>query len=261
MIDIFAGRMAVTRCFSIFDILENPEHDSFFRTFTSHTFEERQLVSDCNTLENNVFVVLSGELRVYVSYEGREFTLFFLGCGDVFTTHSKMIIEAKKPSELLFTSLKNFEQALMTIPALSVSIIGSLGRGLGNAVRVIEGLVFRDVKDRLIYFLLDLAGERGRRLDDGIAVTMDYSTEDIATLIGSTRQSTSLMFNELVKGGYVKRINRKLIVIPSLERLRALADSPTSEPAMSWVHPSPCPHADQDPAEAASLRRAAGSRV
>ncbi|MDR3517923.1 MAG: Crp/Fnr family transcriptional regulator [Azospirillaceae bacterium] len=225
----------MSRCFGIFDILENPEHESFFRSFIPRKFEEQQIVCDCNTTENSVFVVLSGELRVYVSYEGREFTLFFLGPGEVFTTHSKMIVVAKKPSEILVTSLKTFEEALVAIPALSVSIIVSLGRGLGSAVRVIEGLAFRDVKHRLIYFLLEIAKERGHKVDDGIAVTMDYSLEDVATLIGSTRPSTSMMFNELVRDGHVARINRKLIIIRDLKRLQRLTETSTDEPAMTWM--------------------------
>ena len=206
--------------FSILDILENPENESVFRNFVSRKLKEKQIVCDCNTQENDVFVVLSGELRVYVSYEGREFTLFFLGTGDAFTTHSKMIVEAKKSSEILVTSLKNFEQALITIPSLSISIITILGRGLGNAVRTIEDLVFHDVKHRLIHFLLEIATDCGYKIEGGIAIPIDYSTEDIATLIGSTRQSTSMMFNELVRDGYLTRVNRKLIVIHDLKRLR-----------------------------------------
>lgn len=225
----------MTRCFSIFDILENPEHESFFRSFTPRKFDEHQIICDSNTMENSVFVVLSGELRVYVSYEGREFTLFFLGTGEVFTTHSKMIVVAKKPSEILVTSLKNFEQALIAIPGLSVSIIVSLARGLGSAVRVIEGLAFRDVKHRLIYFLLETAKERGRKVEDGIAITFDYSIEDVATLIGSTRQSTSMMFNELVRDGHLARVNRKLIIIHDLKRLQRLTETPVDEPAMTWM--------------------------
>ena len=214
----------MAHCFSILDVLENPENQEIFKTFASRKFAEQQIISDENTVENNVFIVLVGEVRVYISFEGREFTLFRLGTGDVFTTHSKMIVEAKTASEILVTSLKSFEQALLTFPELSVSIIASMGRGLANAVRIIEGLMFHDVKHRLINFLLDIAGERGRKVDGGVAITMDYSTEEIATLIGSTRQSTSILFSELIKDGYITKVNRKLIIIHDLKRLGAMLE-------------------------------------
>ncbi|WP_158240560.1 Crp/Fnr family transcriptional regulator [Telmatospirillum siberiense] len=215
----------MSQCFSIFDILENPEHDSFFQSFAVRKIAEHGIVCDAGTTENSIFIVLSGELRVYLSCEGREFTLFTLEPEAVFTTHAKMSVVATKPSEILVTSLRNFENALKTIPGLSVAIIGSMGRGLGSAVRIIEGLVFRDVKQRLIYFLLDLANERGCKVHGGVSITMDYKIEEIATLIGSSRQSTSLILNELIKSGYILRVSRKQLVIRDLRRLKRLTES------------------------------------
>jgi CRP-like cAMP-binding protein len=98
-------------------------------------------------------------------------------------------------------------------------------RGLANTVRIIEGLVFRDVKQRLIYFLLDLANERGCKVDGGISITTDYNTDDIATVIGSSRQSTSLILNELIKSGLLFRVSRKQLIIRDLRRLKRLTES------------------------------------
>lgn len=225
VITIYDGLCAaMSQCFSIFDILENPEHDGFFQSFSVRKIAEQGIVCDGDTTENSIFIVLSGELRVYLSYEGREFTVFTLEPEAVFTTHAKMMVVATKPSEILVTGLKNFENALKTIPGLSVAIIASMGRGLGNTVRIIEGLVFRDVKHRLIYFLLDLANERGCKVHGGVSITMDYKTEDIATLIGSSRQSTSLILNELIKDGYLLRVSRKQLVIRDLRLLKSLMD-------------------------------------
>lgn len=227
--------VAVAHCFSIFDILENPEHDDFFQSFSSRKVREQEIVCDANSTENNVFVVLSGELRVYVSYEGREFTLFFLEPGDIFTTHSKMIVEVKRTGEILSTSLDNFKQALTRIPCLSISVIASLCLGLGNAVHVIEGLVFRDVKHRLIHFLADLAAEKGHRVEDGIVVNLNLSTEDIATVIGSTRQSTSLILNKLIKDGHLTRLDRRHLIIHDVAALKALTDTDKEdEMSASW---------------------------
>lgn len=225
----------MAHCFSIFDILENPEHDDFFRSFSSRKVREQEILCDANSTENNVFVVLSGELRVYVSYEGREFTLFFLEPGDIFTTHSKMIVEAKKSGEILSTSLDNFKQALARIPCLSISVIGNLCRGLGNAVHVIEGLVFRDVKHRLIRFLTDFASEKGHEVEGGIVVNLDFSTEDIAMVIGSTRQSTSLILNKLIKDGLLTRLDRRHLIIHDIAALKALTDTDKEdEVSVSW---------------------------
>ena len=54
---------------------------------------------------------------------------------------------------------------------------------------------------------------------------MDYKTEEIATLIGSSRQSTSLILNELIKDGYLLRVSRKQLVIRDLCLLKRLTES------------------------------------
>ncbi|MTJ81486.1 MAG: Crp/Fnr family transcriptional regulator [Telmatospirillum sp.] len=250
----------MSRCFSILDILENPEHDSLFQGFTLRRIEERGIVCDANSTENDVFIVLSGELRVYLSYEGREFTVFTLEPEAVFTTHSKMTVVAKTHSEILVTSLRAFTQAISTVPGLAVPIIASMGQGLANTIGIIEGLVFRDVRHRLIQFLLDLAGERGRRIQTGVLVTVDCNTEDIATLIGSSRQSTSLILNELIKAGYLLRVNRKQFVIRDPDALRALTGAGDLPAPPKW-HERPQSAGAPDtgpPRENRPLRKAGG---
>ncbi|HUN81405.1 MAG TPA: Crp/Fnr family transcriptional regulator [Phycisphaerae bacterium] len=224
----------MVNCFSMFNILENPEYDSFFRTFVSRKFGEKEIVSDANTIENNVFAVLSGQLRVYLSSGGREFTLFFLDPGDVFTTHSKMIVEAKKPTEVFMTNIGNFMEGMTRIPALSVSVIATLCRGLGNAAHVIEGLVFYDVKSRLTSFILDIVDERGHKVDGGTVITLDHSIEDIAAIIGSTRQSASLILNELIRDGHITRLDRRHLVVHRPDALRELTGPRYEELSLRW---------------------------
>jgi CRP-like cAMP-binding protein len=230
----------MSRCFSIFEILEDPANDSYFRGFTQRRIEERGIVCDANTVRNDVFIVLSGELRVYLSYEGREFTVFTLEPEAVFTTHSKMTVVAKKPSEILVTSLKSFSAALTAIPGLSLSIVASMGQGLANTIGIIEGLVFRDVKQRLARLLIDLARDRGRRVDNGILVSIDDNTEDLATLIGASRQSTSQILNELIKSGHLDRISRRQLIIRDLAALDRLAAG-EEMPSPQWDAPAARP--------------------
>jgi CRP-like cAMP-binding protein len=223
------------QCFSMLDILENPEHDGFFKSFSVRKLAEREIVCNADTCENSIFIVLSGELRVYLSYEGREFTVFTLEPESVFTTHSKMNVVARKPSEILVTSIKNFQKALIDIPELSRAIFASMGRGLDSTIRIIEGLVFLDVRQRLIYFLIELAEERGYKVQDGTSIILDDNTEDIATVIGSSRQSTSQVLNELIKSGYILRVSRTQIIIRDLVRFKALVGG--SEDLLQWPRP------------------------
>lgn len=213
------------QCFSIIDILEDPKHDSLLKSFSHRKLADQELLCDADTQKNMVFIVLSGELRAYLSFEGREFTVFTLEPESVFTTHSKMNVSAMKPSEILIADIGMFQRAMYAVPELTRAIFQSMGRGLQTTIHIIEGLAFLDVRQRLICFLLEMASERGCKALDGISITLDYNTEDIAMVIGSSRQFASMMLNDLIRGGYLTRISRAQIVVHDLAKLKALVGS------------------------------------
>jgi CRP-like cAMP-binding protein len=210
----------------LLSFLRKPENRHYLSRFSRHLYEEKNIVNDHQTRKGGVFIVTSGRLRVYLSYEGHEFTLLFLNPGDVFSMHSQAIVEAKQRSEILLADLESFADILLHFPHLSLTAISTLGRMLSNSTHLIEDLVFRDVKSRLIRFLIELTEEKGRVGPTGIEVPFELNTEEVAMLIGSTRQSTSSMFNALIKGGYVVKLNRKLILVKDVQDLRRLRDEP-----------------------------------
>ncbi len=204
--------------------LMQPENRHYLSRFSRRSFEEKNIVSHHQTPRGGVFVVTSGRLRVYLSYEGREFTLLFLQPGDVFSMHSQAIVEAKQRSEILVADLESFTEILLHFPHLSLTAISTVGKMLSNSTHIIEDLVFRDVKSRLLRFLIELTEDKGRAGPMGIEVPFELSTEEVAMLIGSTRQSTSSLFNALIKNGNIVRINRKLILVKDVQALKRLRD-------------------------------------
>jgi CRP-like cAMP-binding protein len=212
--------------------LLRPENQHYLSRFSRRSYKEKNLVSDRQTPMGAVFVVTSGRLRVYLSYEGREFTLLFLHPGDVFSFHSHAMIEAKEQSGILVADLESFAEILEHFPHLSLSAISTIGKMLRNTTLILEDLVFRDVKSRLVRFLIESTEEKGRAGPMGIEVPFELNTEEVAMLIGSTRQSTSSLFNQLVKDGYIVRLNRKLILIKDVQALKRLRDEPPMRPAI-----------------------------
>lgn len=208
----------------ILSFLSLPENRHCLDRFVRRSYEEKNIVCDSSTRERGIFFVTSGRLRVYLSYEGREFTLLFLNPGDVFSMHSEAIVEARQKSEILMTDISGFEEILIQFPHISLSAISILGRVLSNSTHIIEDLVFRDVRSRLLRFLIQLTEEKGCACSGGIEVPFEMNTEEIAMMIGSTRQSTSSLFNELIKDGYLAKLSRHLILVKDLQALRRLRD-------------------------------------
>lgn len=203
------------------DLLDMHSQESIFHDFKQKKYDKGNLIAVPDSNLNSVFIVHSGQLRVYLSYGGREFTLRFLEKGDVFTTHTRAFITAVSNAELWFVNTNSFHDEVTRKPEISLVITEILGELLASSWDVIEGLLFQDVKSRLIAFLISLGKERGKK--EGVSLVFDchLTIEDIAMVIGSSRQTTSSLLNELIKNGYIVRPEKNEFFIPDYKKLEA----------------------------------------
>ncbi|MDR3394343.1 MAG: Crp/Fnr family transcriptional regulator [Parasulfuritortus sp.] len=178
-----------------------------------------QLLSTPNDPQDQVFVVRSGRLRVYLAGENRELSLSYLEAGDIYTTHTPTYVEAVAPTLLWVMDTPSFARKLAIDPSATPVMMRVLGQLLANAVALIEDLAFREVPARLARFLLGLVERRGQPQDNGWLITLDLGTEDIASLLGTTRQSVSSLINQWEREGIVQRQGRRSLLIRSLDAL------------------------------------------
>ncbi|WP_127077534.1 Crp/Fnr family transcriptional regulator [Rhodomicrobium lacus] len=227
--------------FSIDDILAKPSGASFFDGFIAQGHEKGALISAGLLDRDGVLVVMHGKLRVYLIGEDREMTLFYLVPGDMFCTHSGCLIEAVEKTDIRYADIATFAKKLEENPSLAFGLIGILGRAMMGCMRTIEDLMFRDIKQRLARFFLDRARAERRNVaalgGDGteIRLFIELTVEEIANLVGSSRQTTSAALNSLMREGLISRKGRSNYTIADVGRLAAAAGTafPPPEEAAS----------------------------
>ncbi|MBU5635334.1 Crp/Fnr family transcriptional regulator [Geomonas sp. Red69] len=198
----------------------------FQANFTPRHYAKKTLVYSPFEEKNLVFVVRSGRLRIYLAYEDKEFTLALLERGDVFSTHTPAFVQALEGTEILVCSTATFGRALARRPELSLTMVKVLGELLQNSIQTIEGLAFKDVRLRLVDFLLGAAADRGRMTPEGTVVQLGLGTEDIALLVGTTRQTISQIINDFIKTDLLVKIDRKTLLIKDLAAFKTLKETP-----------------------------------
>lgn len=171
---------------------------------------------------NLVFFVASGRLRVHLTGASRELTLAFLEPGDVYSTHSPAWVTATAATTVWTVDTRAFMARLADDPALLPPVMAVLGRLLTGAVGLVEDLAFREVPARLARFVLGLAQRRGEHDGEGWRVPLDLSLEDIASLLGSTRQTVSALVSQWQREGLLERRGRRCLRIPSAQAMQAL---------------------------------------
>lgn len=196
--------------------------------FEQRVFAKGALLSTPTEAKNQVFMVQNGRLRVYLAGENRELTLAFLEAGDIYTTHTPTYVEAVAPSTLWLMETAAFARKLANDPSVMPVMMRVLGGMLANAVNLIEDLALREVPARLARFLLGLANRRGLVCNDGLLIPLDLGLEDIASLLGTTRQTVSLLINQWEREGILQRRGRRNLLILSLRELSKRCPDPVA---------------------------------
>jgi len=84
----------------------------------------------------------------------------------------------------------------------------------------IEHLCHSDVRERLIYYLEELA--RLTPSNDSSGSIIHISQNELASLVGATRETTSTTLNSLARRGVIS-LGHRMVMIPSLDQLRESA--------------------------------------
>ncbi|MBX9709023.1 MAG: Crp/Fnr family transcriptional regulator [Caulobacteraceae bacterium] len=205
------------------DVMKQKEFDGFLDGFHLREVNKGAILCHPDSDTDAMFVVVSGRLRVYLSCEGREFTLTLLEQGAAFTTQTRAIIEASSDAEVMVADMATFQTKLAHYPTMAFIMLGIMGEALDNSLGTIEGLVFRDVRQRLAEVLTDAADERGIPADGGVEIALGLNTEKLGFLIGASRQTTSQLINDFIRENLIEKTGNRSFLLKDVARLKALS--------------------------------------
>ena len=213
---------------NLLDHLQRPEFAQLHASLIRRTIPKAGFVSQPGVGEDMVFIVSRGRARIYLGYEDKEFNLGILTKGDIYSTHTGTFVKALDEMEVLMADVKTFRQKMVGDPEVTKAMVRVLGNILKTSFSIIDGLVFKDVNTRLVSLLVSEARRHGvPGKQGGVLFKIDLSVEQIARLVGSTRQTVSTLLNDLSRKGLIKRPERGTFIIPDLSALKALTGTDT----------------------------------
>jgi CRP/FNR family transcriptional regulator, cyclic AMP receptor protein len=111
---------------------------------------------------------------------------------------------------------------LMERPEVSMHMLRALARRLRRANDVTADLVFTDVPGRVAKNLLDLAERFGEQDNAGLHVHHDLTQEELAQLVGASRETVNKALADFAARGWLQ-ISARSVLILDPERLRRRA--------------------------------------
>lgn len=165
---------------------------------------------------DHLYIVLSGRLKVMMSdAEGKEVILSILGPGEFFGEMGLIDDEPRsatvvtiEPCELLSIAKRDFKKCLADNFEMAMAVMRGLVRRLREADRKIGSLALLDVYGRVARLLLDMA----ENVDGEKVVTKRLPKQDIAKMIGASREMVSRVMKDLQTGGYIEMRGSTIVV-------------------------------------------------
>jgi CRP-like cAMP-binding protein len=99
---------------------------------------------------------------------------------------------------------------------LSFKILKLIGLRIMKLERKLELLVFKDARTRIVEFLKDAAGWKGKKVGFETQIQTSLTHKDIASLTGTSRQTVTTILNDLKEKNLIN-FNRKQILIRDLD--------------------------------------------
>ena len=155
-----------------------------------------------------LYIIISGRLKVMMSDdEGREVILAILGANEFFgemgllddSPRSASVV-ALEPCELLSLSKRDFKKCLLDNFELSMTVMRGLVKRLREADGKIGSLALMDVYGRVARLLLEMS----EIVDGRKVVTKKLAKQDIAKMIGASREMVSRVMKDLQSGGVIE---------------------------------------------------------
>ncbi len=156
---------------------------------------------------DSLYIVISGRLKVMMGEaDGKETILSIIGPGEFFgemgliddNPRSASVI-AIEPCEMLTLTKRAFRNCLVENAGLAMAVMRVLVRRLREADRKIGSLAMLDVYGRVARLLLDMSENvNGRKV-----VTKRLTKQDIAKMVGASREMVSKVMKDLQTSGYI----------------------------------------------------------
>ena len=175
---------------------------------------------------DRLYVVTEGKIKLgRTAADGRENLLAILGPGEMFGELSLFdpgprtaTATAVTDTSVLGLGHDELEPWLTGRPEVAAQLLGALAQRLRRTNEAMADLVFSDVPGRVAKALLDLARRFGVQSEDGLHVTHDLTQEELAQLVGASRETVNKALADFASRGFL-RLEARAVVILDIERL------------------------------------------
>ena len=214
----------------LFAALDDEAATALQQSMTSSRLERGDILFHEGDQGDRLYVIREGKIKLgRTSSDGRENLLAILGPGEMFGELSLFdpgprtaTATAVAETQLIGLGHDNLQAFLTDRPEVAATLLAALARRLRRTNETLADLVFTDVPGRVAKALLDLSSRFGRPAEEGILVAHDLTQEELAQLVGASRETVNKALADFATRGWIK-LEARAVVLIDVERLKRRA--------------------------------------
>ncbi len=167
-----------------------------------------------------LFIIERGRVKVVLLGDGgREVILTMFRPGDFFGEMSLLDgqprsanVVAVEETRALVLARQDFVKHLETSPATALKILAEMSLRLRRADEVIGNLALLDVYGRVARVLITMARKDGESTDEGILIRERPTQQELASMIGTSRETVSRVLSEFQRRGFLSMQGKRILL-------------------------------------------------
>jgi CRP/FNR family transcriptional regulator, cyclic AMP receptor protein len=216
----------VVRKAPLFAALDDEAAAALLATMARVDLPRGEALFDEGDAGDRLFVITAGKIKLgRTSSDGRENLLAVLGPGEMFGELSLFdpgprtaTATAVSDAEVVGLGHADLQAFLSGRPEVARHLLQALARRLRRTNDSLADLVFSDVPGRVAKALLDLSRRFGRQTDAGVLVAHDLTQEELAQLVGASRETVNKALADFASRGWL-RLEARAVVLLDVDRL------------------------------------------
>ncbi|MBM7555901.1 Crp/Fnr family transcriptional regulator [Halanaerobacter jeridensis] len=210
-----------------FSNLEEKEIKEIKEIMRPRKYNEGEIIFFEDEPGEGLFLVKSGKVKLTKMVEsGDEQILTIIQPGNVFAevvlfgnADYPATAVALEDSKLYLIRSKDMEKLIKDKPSIAVKLLDLMSKRLRRAQKLVRDMGLKDTTCRTASLLLYLAQEYGVKRSNGIRIDLKLTQQELANMIGTTRETISRVLNKFKEKDIIKTAHKKMI-INDLEQLK-----------------------------------------
>ncbi|HEU4597318.1 MAG TPA: Crp/Fnr family transcriptional regulator [Pyrinomonadaceae bacterium] len=184
-------------------------------------YRRRRFIYRKGDTADALFVIVRGRVKICSVEEasGREAVIDIVGAGALFGesalygggTRERCAV-AYEQARLLRIPVGVYQEGMFTSRGLNDYTFRMVGQRLARAERRVADFALDAIPARLDKLLVELSERYGVREAEGVLIDIPLPHREIASIVGSTRESVTVRLNAMRRAGIIDFVDRKILI-------------------------------------------------